>query len=45
MVSFNINLPEKVAVANLHGLYLAIPNGMYTNVDQNVRGFILEEIF
>jgi hypothetical protein len=30
MVSFKINLPEKVAVANLHGLYLAIPNGMYT---------------
>lgn len=25
MVSFNINLPEKVALANFHGLYLAIP--------------------
>ena len=30
MASFNINLPEKVAVANFHGLYLAIPSGMYT---------------
>lgn len=30
IISFNINLPRKVAVANFHGLYFARPKGIYT---------------